>query len=87
MFIDEIVLPAANQFLLLECVPCSELVLAAELYCLQRGNSRYRIVLPAARQFSLLNFSMPVLASELCYLQRASFRCGIVLPAASQFDC
>jgi len=83
VFIAENVLPAANQFSLLECVPCSEPVFAAGLYCLQRGSSRCWIVLPVARQFSLLNFSKPVLAAELCCLQQASFFCGIVLPVAS----
>jgi hypothetical protein len=39
----------------LNCVACSELVFAAELWCRQRISFRCRIVVLAANQFSLSN--------------------------------
>jgi hypothetical protein len=56
---ESIVLSVTNQFSLLNCVVCNESIFASELYCLQRINVRYQIIVPAAKQFSLPSCGVP----------------------------
>jgi len=82
-----IVLATTNQFSLLNYIVCSELVLAAELCCLQRISFHCWIMLSAASQFLLPNCivsSESVVAAKLCFLLWVNSRCQIVFPAANQ---